>query len=448
MVKYPVKGVALHLGDCREVLAAMRPASIDAIVTDPPYGLNFMGKDWDKPRPGEDFVEYFHGGDFQRWTFLWARQALRALKPGGHMLVMAGTRLWHRTACGVEDAGFEIRDTLMWLYGTGFPKSLDVSKAIDKADETRKPEREAVGRWLREQREAAGLTQKFVAAYWPSATGRLTGCVANWELGFNCPTWEQWVQLRRIIGFGGEMDAEVWRLNGRKGEPSAVWESAEVVGKYQGVTPGLPGKRFSVRDNLIRAPATPDAHQWEGWGTALKPAWEPIILCRKPLEGTVAANVQEHGVGGLSIDACRIATDENTSRPPSPNPIDVYAYGGQKLHLGGRGHSKGRWPANVVLDEDAAALLDAQSGGASRFFYCAKASRKERGEGNDHPTVKPITLMRWLCRLVTPPKGVILDPFIGSGTMALAALAEGFRCVGIDTDEHYLEIAQERISHG
>jgi len=302
----------LHTGDCRDVMATLPAESVDAIVCDPPYGLSFMGKGWDHGVPGVDF-----------WV-----EALRVLKPGGHLIAFGGTRTYHRLAVAIEDAGFEVRDCLMWLYGSGFPKSHN--------------------------------------------------------------------------------------LHG----------------------------------------------DWHGWGTALKPAYEPAILARKPLRGTVADNVAQWGTGGLNIDATKV---------------------------GGVG---GRWPANVILDEEAAAALDAQSGvtrssaggksgsnanpmswtevntdrprnghsdsgGASRFFYTAKASRSEREAGlhasngeraNNHPTVKPIALMRYMIRLVAPRGAVVLDPFMGSGSTGCAAMVEGMQFIGIDIIPEYVEIAQGRLS--
>lgn len=290
----------LHHGDCRDVLATMDESSVDAIVTDPPYGLGFMGREWDGLPPGVK----------------WATECLRVLKPGGHLAAFGGTRTYHRLTCGIEDAGFEVRDCLAWLYGSGFPKSLN-------------------------------------------------------------------------------LDGE-----------------------------------------------------WDGWGTALKPAHEPIVLARKPLTGTVLGNVSAHGTGAVNVDGCRSEV--------------------------------GRWPTNVILDDEAAAMLDAQSGvlhsqhpatrrsrskvlgvtemgtgasveyadrgGASRFFYIAKASKADRGEGNTHPTVKPVDLMRWLVRLVTPPGGTVLDPFAGSGTTGVACLIESFPVVLIEREDEYVEIIRQRLS--
>jgi len=343
------------VGDMREALRALPADSVHAIVTDPPYGLSFMGKGWDGQVPGPDY-----------W-----REALRVAKPGAHLLAFGGTRTAHRLACAIEDAGWELRDCLSWLYGSGFPKSHN-----------------------------------------------------------------------------------------------------------------LPG----------------------GWGTALKPAWEPIYLARRPFKGTVAANVLEHGCGALNVDGCRVGfaseQDRQTALPGSMNRGHVSAAGFVTQDRSAqtpadRQSPLGRWPANLVLDEDAAAMLDGQtadklhgagqarngstsprpkvyeessynvpcstgdmhrfgdSGGASRFFYTAKASRSEREAGlgnsaerqNTHPTVKPIALMRWLVRLVTPRGGVVLDPFMGSGTTGIAAVLEGMDFIGVELNPAYAEIARARIAH-
>jgi site-specific DNA-methyltransferase (adenine-specific) len=385
--------VLVYAGDCIEVMARMPEASVDAIVTDPPYGLEFMGREWDG---------FGTPLGFQTWTQSWAREALRILKPGGHLLAFAGTRTYHRMASGVEDAGFEIRDCIAWMYGSGFPKSLDVSKAIDKAA-------------------------------------------------------------------GAERD--------------------DVYEDKTGVTDNLAyGKGLSV-GVIERRPATPEAVKWNGWGTALKPAFEPIVVARKPLIGTVAANVLEHGTGALNIDDCRIAGESTTTRHNSSSSSYMTGKVGEVQETQAAyitGSESGRWPANIALDETAASMLDAQSGevkgavsngikatsgngaagiycgpseqrpgyadngGASRFFYTAKASRQDRNAGgladNTHPTVKPTELMRWLIRLVTPPGGIILDPFGGSGSTGLAARAENTRCILIEREDEYLNIIRDRLA--
>jgi site-specific DNA-methyltransferase (adenine-specific) len=433
--------VRLYVGDCVEVMREMEAESVDAVVCDPPYGLEFMGKDWDAPwkaagkveraregtdvshpfRDGAPRVEYGFGGrasyDFAAWCETWAREAMRVLKPGGHLLAFGGTRTFHRLTCGIEDAGFEVRDCLSWLYGSGFPKSLDVSKAIDKA---------------------AGAE-------------------------------------REVVGQGANASRR----------PRA--------GK--GATIHMPA------GDPITAPATDAAREWQGWGTALKPAWEPCVVARKPLIGTVAANVQQHGTGALNIDGCRIdyasdadrPTQEEWNRMGSSGAAGANGFAGQfsqgmkDAYADGKiPVPSGRWPANVAFDEAAAAMLDAQSGerpsgiavqrnggggkiwgsanrrgdtpdagysdtgGASRFFYTAKASRADRNAGgmaeNTHPTVKPTDLMRWLVRLVTPPGGIVLDPFAGSGSTLVAARAEGVRAVGIEREDEYARIIADRLA--
>jgi len=398
----------VRTGDCLAVMRTLDDSSVDSIVTDPPYELGFMGKSWDAS-----------GVAFR--VEVW-REALRVLKPGGHMLAFSGSRTYHRMAVAIEDAGFEIRDQIMWVYGSGFPKSLDVSKAIDAAAGA---EREVVG------------------------------------------------MARRDAGSKSDHQFETSR-------------SLEFA---------------------ITAPATPEAQRWQGWGTALKPAHEPIVVARKPLIGTVAANVLAHGTGAINIDGCRVGTevtgwngltsaeDNSTSyrlnKTSDPRPVI------------------GRWPANLIHDgsEEVVGLFpdtgpskatrrgdryssvvnfrggpdstrghDDAGGSAARFFYSAKASKRDRdegldgfrvrdvhrygagiGEGHDpnapaqnrniHPTVKPTDLMRYLCKLVTPPGGLVLDPFTGSGSTGKGAVLEGFRFLGIELSPEYTEIARARIRH-
>lgn len=416
-------------GDSLEVLKTLEPNSVDAVVTDPPYGLKFMNKAWDYDVPKVE---------------LW-REVLRVLKPGGHLLSFGGTRTYHRMVVAIEDAGFEIRDQIQWLYGSGFPKSLNVSKAIDKA---------------------AGAERTEVIGHYKTGEGAAF----------------------KHSGSGKEQFHEA-----------------------------------AAKEIKITAPKTPDAIKWQGFGTALKPACEPVCLARKPLEKglTVAENVLKWGCGALNIDGSRIGTEvrQNAQKDSSAWHGNSFGANPQK----GNGvitEAQGRWPANVIFDEEAAKVLDAQApktggrwgkktegqsnsifgvgggfgvsessigdvGGASRFFYVAKASKRERNAGlegmqgkqvshmitgsgkpsgsvaeraaegepnrftathqNFHPTVKPIKLMEYLCRLITPPDGVVLDPFCGSGSTGVACKKLGFGFVGIELNEEYVEIATKRL---
>lgn len=376
----------IYAGDCLEILPGLADEFVDAVVTDPPYELGFMGRAWDASG-----IAYN--------VDLW-KQCLRVLRPGGHLLAFGGTRTSHRLTCAIEDAGFEIRDSIVWIYGSGFPKSLDVSKAIDKA---------------------AGI-------------------------------WR---------GRAGDIDT----LNGSMG-----------------------GANYERTDK--GNPVTDDAKRWTGWGTALKPSHEPIVVARKPLArgATVAANVLAHGTGALNIDACRVGTTREVpaSHSKTASAVGVVGIGARRLESE-LDPNIGRWPTNVVLDDMAAAELDEQSGatksragrrnapkaagtygafagddpdrlghedegGASRFFpvfrYQAKAPTRERPkvDGVAHPTVKPLELMRWLVRLVTPVDGILLEPFAGSGTTIEACMLEGMRCIGIEREESYGPLIAERMA--
>ncbi len=406
----------LHLGDCITTMRAMPDASVDSIVTDPPYELGFMGKSWD-------------ASGIANSVEMW-REALRVLKPGGHLLAFSGSRTHHRMVCAIEDAGFEIRDQIMWVYGSGFPKSLDVSKAIDKA---------------------AGAERELTRA----GTVQRDGYGDDWDTG-----------------------------------------SSATRPRYDD-------------------PATDAARQWDGWGTALKPAHEPIVVARKPLIGTVAANVLAHGTGALNIDGCRVG-DEVRYNAAAGNKA-----GGNSLNMSAVGMPQdaagreaiGRCPANLIHDGSdevlaafpqapgqmaKASTADTQragqnvygvmargsngaepradAGSAARFFYAAKASKSDRNEGlddfalittndgravaadnayqrgkteraNHHPTVKPTDLMAYLVRLVTPPGGTVLDPFTGSGSTGKACMREGFDFIGCELSPEYLAIAKARIEH-
>ncbi len=496
-------------GDVLAVARTIPDNTYNAILSDPPYGLGFMGKGWDHGVPAAE---------------VWA-ELLRICKPGAYLFAFGGTRTFHRLAVAIEDAGWEIRDTIMWTYGSGFPKSHDVSKGIDRADHRRDEERQAVGAWLRQQRIEAGLAQKDVAAHWPSATGGITGCVANWELGLNFPTWDQWQELKTLIGFGDEMDAEVWRINGRKGQPGEAWQEREIVGvEMQGrlaVSPGQ-GEDRSGREINITAPATPAAQAWEGYGTALKPAWEPIIVARKPTPATVAETAVTHGTGAIWIGGGRVDAGGEIKQETVIRNGGIWNSDGQNStrHNGnGTSNSQGRWPANLIHDGSPEVLAlfpetssgswngytkrgetenghfvgkgdrpyewTGDTGSAARFFYCAKADKTERNAGlsghlpatvddgrqkpidnayqrgktlrrNTHPTVKPLDLCRYLATLLVPPPAYrdearLLVPYSGSGSEMIGGLLAGWLNVdGIELDAeggNYIQIAQARLAY-
>ena len=406
-------------GDNVETLRTLPDACVDACVTDPPYGLAFMGKRWDYDVPAVE---------------VW-QECLRVLKPGGHLLAFAGTRTQHRMAVRIEDAGFEIRDMIAWVYGSGFPKSLDVSKAIDKRGGSQVA---WFGPWFRKWREEHGITQKQVAALFPSKTGGLTGCVANWELGFNMPTPEQFNLIRDTFKLPFASVAEAER---------------EVVGSKDGnllaVAPGQDNDRSSTTLD-ITAPATEAAKQWQGWGTALKPALEPITVARKPFPGTVAENVLQHGTGALNVDGCRVGTEERPLiESQAEHSLNAFGDGLNGSRSAGT-TTLGRFPANLIHDgsEEVVGLFPEDDGeSASRFFYCAKADPSER-RNSKHPTIKPVALMRYLVRLVTPPGGVVLDPFAGSGTTIEAARLEHCRAIGIEREAEYCADILERLRQG
>jgi len=476
-------GYLLVHSDCLTALRQLPDNSVDSIVTDPPYGLSFMGKKWDYDVPGVD---------------VWA-ECLRVLKPGGHLLAFAGTRTQHRMAVRIEDAGFEIRDMIAWVYGSGFPKSLDVSKAIDKMDaaEAHRARKLRFTEWVR----ATGLTAFEIdrITEWVRATGltafeidRITGTNmgGRYTTAASQPavaTREHFEKLRPHLG--ADVPEWVEQMVDERTVESENFKRREVLRTVTGKDtslqrPGIPLQDSSAkREYSVTAAHTEAARQWQGWGTALKPALEPITVARKPLVGTVAANVLAHGTGALNIDGCRVGT-ESTRRADC---AQMFSKGGVRddngnpaLNRSATGSDSGRWPANLIhdgSDEVAAQFPETKSGGyppeggqrsqvatygkptargeqkftssegSARFFYCAKASKSDRGAENNHPTVKPTELMRYLVRLVTPPGGVVLDPFMGSGSTGKAAILEGFRFIGIDMTAEYVEIARARIQY-
>lgn len=354
-------------GDALDVLKTLPDNGVSVVLTDPPYGLSFMGKGWDHAVPGPEY---------------WA-ECLRVAKPGAPLLAFGGTRTFHRLMCAIEDGGWEIRDCLMWVYSSGMPKSHDVSKAIDKT---------------------AGATREVVGRKIDLSTGR--------------PMSEK--QARQ----------------GRTGEESEGWDR-----------PWRSDETHLTNNCMITAPTTELAKSFNGYGTGLKPAWEPIILAMKPLDGTYASNAATWGVAGLNIDASRVPITDGAKLARMNGGTDSLTWGGTYGAGGNRaaleGEPAGRWPANVLLSADSDDTL-------TRYFYCAKASTRERTVGgmfeNNHPTVKPLALLRYLVKLTNPPGGgLFLDPFCGSGTGGMAALLEGAEWVGIDRDPDYIALARRRI---
>ena len=443
---------------------------------------------------------------------------MRVLKPGGHMAVFAGARTQDLMGLSIRLAGFEIRDTLGWVYGSGFPKSMDVSKAIDKQREERHEEALKVTRVIAGRAKELGISRRDINLEVNGADNS-GGSAQSWTTVSSAgahkprvPEWDQWVRLRELLNLNDPvLDAEVWRLNGRKGTPGEAWEKREVVGVQRrfnepsGIVNIGQGERVEI-ERKITVPATSDAVKWDGWGTALKPAIEPIILARKPLDGTVANNVLAHGVGGLNIDACRVPSDVPIPSHHGTSGAAGVTMGKYRDYVPGSEtaasvenvQTAGRFPANVLLDEHAAKEMDKQSGhsvsrankssdgrgaegshifasssfgrrdpsnsyndsgGASRFFpvfkYQAKAPKKERpvivredGSKVQHPTVKPLALMEWLVTLITPEGGTILDPFAGTGTTLQAAINKGFRPIGIEADTDYIQLINQRMEGG
>jgi site-specific DNA-methyltransferase (adenine-specific) len=462
-------GLEVVHGDALAEVARLRDASVDAIVTDPPYEINFMSRGWD--RTG---IAYS--------VPLW-RDCRRVLKPGGYLLAFGGTRTSHRLACAIEDAGFELRDTVTWLYGNGFPKSHDVSKAIDRLDA-------ADERLARAREFQAWLCPLLTPQQIDAATG--TGMGHHFTTHPTQPavaTAGLFDLLRPLLP---DVPERIEQLIQQRTVESQNFKAREVVGEHRRTGKDAGTYGAFVGDSLITDAHTDAARRWSGWGTALKPASEPIIVARKPLGSTVATCVLAHGTGALNIDACRVATEPRTTHTRG-NVRGVAAHGGGWTTGDATPGASGRWPPNVVLthapecngacaDGCPVAELDAQSGitkstggkgersgkfddgwggrsgdykgqnagglgdsgGASRFYptfrYQAKAPSRERPKVNgiSHPTVKPLALMRWLVRLVTPPGGTVLDPFAGTGTTGEACLFEGLSAVLIENDARYL----------
>ena len=431
-----------------EHLKTLDENSVDSVVTDPPYGLSFMGKKWDYDVPSSE---------------LWA-EALRVLKPGGHLLAFAGTRTQHRMAVNIEDAGFEIRDMIAWVYGSGFPKSHNIGKAVDKINGETGRELKFVD-WYR----TTGMKQK-----------QTNEIIEKTDVGSHylrrdqpaIPTVELWAKLRPHI----EIAIPEWvdELVDR------VEAEREITGKHEAPAKSIytQGKDSLSKDVNI----TKGNSGYDGWGTALKPALEPITVARKPIsEKTIAKNVLEWGTGGINIDGSRVEYQDTGEDPrlggkgswkPKRVP-DGHTFSPKAKEL--ETSPTGRFPANLIHDgsDEVVGLL----GEPARFFYTAKASKSERNKGlegitsekqgarpnsadptgkfpdhdhrttggNNHPTVKPVKLMQYLVKLVTPVGGTVLDPFNGSGTTGIACKLEGFDYIGVELDEEYCKLSEARI---
>ena len=449
------KDYKLYQGSMLDMLEVIEPNTIDSIVTDPPYELNFMNKGWDNS-----------GIAFQPDTW---KKCYKVLKPGGYLLAFGGSRTFHRIACAIEDAGFEIRDTIMWLYGSGFPKSMDISKQLDKNANSEMLG--IIGKWLKQKREECNLTREDIA----NILGLTASAIYNWEENpkkYGFPTKENWNKIKEIYKFDGTWD------DFKKEAEREVIGTKKVMGKD---TTDIYGKYKGGEIN-ITLHSTDLAKQWNGWGTALKPSFEPIIVARKPFKGSLVDNVIEYGVGGINIDECRVGNDViKGGTMPKMNSqsdgINIYNFGKKDAERLEREDSVGRFPANTILTYDETPIDE-----RLRYFYCAKASKKDRDEGldefedgnitdgrqaisdrpylrketprkNTHPTVKPTDLMQYLVRLVSPDGATILDPFNGSGSTGKAVMYENkernknYKYIGIELIEEYLPIAKARIEY-
>jgi site-specific DNA-methyltransferase (adenine-specific) len=495
--------VTLYPGDCLAVLDRLADNAIDACVVDPPYHLasivkrfgkegsaeakdysgeregatgayarssrGFMGKQWD-------------GGDIAFRPETWAK-VLRVLKPGAHLVAFAAPKNVGHLQVAIEAAGFETRDCILdlidldplleqfiaslndaqrgalfrlidegsaggmlaWLFGSGFPKSHDVAKSIDKRRDEDVDAVRVICRAIRAAMDAKTFRSVDLIAHFGNCHPRLIDHWAARDTDSQpaLPTWPQWMTLKPLIDLGDDLDVEVRRLNDRKGEPSDDWKAAPVIGEYAGEPGGFGDHRFTMRDKAKRELSI-DAQAWIGFGTALKPAFEPIVLARKPLEGTVAENCLKYGTGALNIDAARIDIHgrwpANVIHDGSTDVVaafpDTAAAQSGKPRTGRNGHGWGMTSTGAEYDD--------AGGSAARFFYTAKADSDDR-LGSKHPTVKPLDLIEYLIRLVTRPGQTILDPFAGTGTAGEAAFRQGRRAVLIEREPEYQNDIRRRM---
>lgn len=454
------------LGDSLEVLKAFPENSFDSLVTDPPAGIGLMGLEWDKDKGGRD--------EWIKWLTAIMKECHRVLKPGAHGFVWAIPRTSHWTGTALEDAGFQVKDVVTHIFGSGFPKSVAIDKAMDRAKHADTDLVYKVTSWIRQRRDELGLTNREI----DEITG-VKGGASHWTAGPthgqpHIPTKERWEKLEPFFGPPPEWMAALIRPSHDLGEN---WKSREIVGAYARDAGGLRGVTFKSQDRVVSEPTHEGSKRWRGWGTALKPASEHWLLTQKPVsEHNIAANVNKYGTGGLNIDGSRVPV--RGEKIPSTSNLNfrdgdcLWDFSKRSERSVYRQHPKGRFPSNIILtpsgDETCPAkIMNKQSGrrdvevstyfhnvqghierdveDETSFVYCKKSDTDERGLGNHHPTVKPLNLMRYLIRMSTPLEGVVLDPFMGSGSTGVAALLEGFQFLGIEQSEEYFQIASRRL---
>lgn len=443
-------------GDSLEVLKTLSSNSIDSLITDPPAGIGLLGLDWDKNKGGKQ--------EWINWLSSVMRECHRVMKPGAHGFVWAIPRTSHWTATALEDAGFQVKDVITHIFGSGFPKSVAIDKAIDRAKYSDTDLLFKVTSWIRKRRNELGITNKEL----DEAAG-VKGGACHWTAipphgQPHIPTKERWERLESILGPPPNWIKELIKPSHEIGEN---WKTREIIGQYTKDAGGIGGIAFCGKNRDITEPTNEESRKWKGWGTALKPASEHWILIQKPVsEHNIAANVKRFGTGGINIDASRIAVHgkiPSTSNLNFKNGSFLWNTSERSQRSTYHQHPDGRFPANLIItrannlscptrmmndqaDTDAeVAQYFKNFKPEAPFLYCKKPDKLEKGSDNVHPTVKPLRLMRYLCKMLTPPNGVVLDPFMGSGTTGVAALFEKFRFIGIERDESYHQIAERRL---
>jgi DNA modification methylase len=444
------------LGDSLEILKTLPSCSVDSLVTDPPAGIALLDLDWDRDRGGRD--------EWIAWLTSIMEECQRVMKPGAHGLVWALPRTSHWTATALENAGFHVKDVIVHIFGTGFPKSTAIDKAMDRAKYTDTDLLFRVTAWIRARRDELVLTNKDL-----DGISGVSGGACHWTAlpphgQPHIPTLERWDRLEKILGPPPEWMAPLIRPARAVGDH---WKSRSVVGEYTRDVGGIGSTVFRSEERSITEATREESLKWKGWGTALKPGNEHWILIQNPItEHNIAANVKKFGTGALHIDASRIPVHGKIA-----STSNLEFQGGDFLWDNSKRsrssfynqHPAGRFPANLLItrsnDESCPArILDNQSDGGTKvaeyfknfrpetsFVYCKKPGKAEKGDENIHPTVKPLRLMRYFCQMITPSGGVVLDPFMGSGTTGVAALFERLQFIGIERDPNYHQIAERRL---